>query len=385
MIRVLHTLPDLAVGGGQLVVLRAVRATRAHGVAHAVLAARASDGTGVGPALEEAGARVIVGTSGVRAACALAAREARSVGIVHTNNTNLDRVVGQWAGWRAGVPVVNTLHAEGPNGVYRDRGVVARARRWAERWLARRAVTRVIAVSEHVRRTWSADLDAIGVGPERVDVIHPCLELDRFAPIPARRRSDLRAELGAREDDEVIVGVARYVPGKGLEDLVRVLAGVRATRSRARLWLVGDGPLRASLAALASSLGVGDAVTLVGERGDVPDVLRSADVLAFASESEGFGLAPLEAMASELPAVAFALPSLAEFMDDGRNAVLIQGRDVGAMARAIAGLLGDPARGRALGAAGREAVEAGFACERGASRLVEVYRTAINDFARGRR
>jgi glycosyltransferase involved in cell wall biosynthesis len=124
---------------------------------------------------------------------------------------------------------------------------------------------------------------------------------------------------------------------------------VLATHPRARLLLCGDGHLRAQLQTQAASLG--DRVSFLGIRDDVPALLASADLFVFPSLWEGQGNALLEAMAVGTPIVATAIPSTVETLTDGAQASLVPPGDAAALAAAMLRVLGDPDLAARLAAA----------------------------------
>jgi glycosyltransferase involved in cell wall biosynthesis len=98
-----------------------------------------------------------------------------------------------------------------------------------------------------------------------------------------------------------LVHVGRFVPGKNHIFLLRIMAELAQRKSAARLWLIGDGPLRPLIEQEALSLGIVDRVQFLGNRSDVPELLSVANLFVFPSLSEGLGLAAIEAQAAGLP------------------------------------------------------------------------------------
>ena len=115
---------------------------------------------------------------------------------------------------------------------------------------------------------------------------------------------------------------------------------------------------------------------------EVVQLYSHAAVFACPSVYEPFGLINLEAMACETPVVASAVGGILEVVEDGKTGVLVEPGRPEALAAAIRALLDDPARGRAMGRAGRLRVEAQFSWTSVAERTREVYADAIADFAR---
>jgi phosphatidylinositol alpha-1,6-mannosyltransferase len=186
--------------------------------------------------------------------------------------------------------------------------------------------------------------------------------LDAFDPTARGPAVRARHDLGA---DPVVVCVGRLVPRKGQDRLVDAWPSVRRRIPAARLVIVGDGPQRKALARAATRQPAG-AVTLAGR---VPgpalaDYLAAADLFAhpnrsrwFGLETEGFGVVFLEAQAAGRAVVAGNSGGSPEAILDGHTGMLVDGRDVDAIADTVVALLSDPDRRAAMGAAGRAFVE----------------------------
>jgi glycosyltransferase involved in cell wall biosynthesis len=127
--------------------------------------------------------------------------------------------------------------------------------------------------------------------------------------------------------------------------------------------VIGDGPGRAALEQAAAGLGLADAVAFLGERADVPDLLRSADVFWLTSAWEGLPNVLLEAQASALPVVARDVGAAREVVRHGVTGYLVEGRDAGEFASRTRGLLAHPEEALAMGRAGRRRVEDAFSLE----------------------
>jgi glycosyltransferase involved in cell wall biosynthesis len=187
------------------------------------------------------------------------------------------------------------------------------------------------------------------------------IELDRFmdGPAPVEGRLVMVARLAA--------------PARRPELLVAALPGLRAKHPSAHVVFVGDGPLRGALAAQASALGVADAVTLLGDRTDVPDQLKTAAVAVHACRYDGCSLAVIEAMAAGRPVVASRVGGMDEVVLEGSTGELCSD-DPEDWVATVATLLDDPLRAEAMGAAGRDRARERFARERMAQAVTDVYR-----------
>jgi len=180
----------------------------------------------------------------------------------------------------------------------------------------------------------------------------------------------------------VLLHASNFRPVKRVGDTVRALAEVRRVHP-AVLVLVGDGPERAEVEALASSLGVRDAVAFVGERRSLGDLFAHADVFLLPSDQESFGLAALESLASGVPVVASDVGGVAEVVTQGETGWLVPVRNPAAMARAVLSMLADPARRKAMGRAARASALARFQPGPLVSRTEALYRELLARPARG--
>jgi glycosyltransferase involved in cell wall biosynthesis len=192
------------------------------------------------------------------------------------------------------------------------------------------------------------DLLAHGVPPERLHLVTAGAGVERAASRSARPRA------GTRRLE--VVCVSRLVPQKNLASLLRawriVLAGSRA----ARLRIIGEGTLRPKLEALARRLGIADSVVFEGFLAEEQKwhALDTADVFAFPSRREGWGLALLEAELAGLPVVAYDLSVFRAFVTSGREGFLVPPGDEPGFARALVRLLDEPELRATMGAAAAE-------------------------------
>ena len=174
----------------------------------------------------------------------------------------------------------------------------------------------------------------------------------------------------------VLLHASNFRPVKRVGDAVRALAGVRRSRA-AVLVLVGDGPDREAVEALAASLGVRDAVAFAGERRSLGDLFAHADLFLLPSAQESFGLAALESLASGVPVVASDVGGVPEVVSHGETGWLVPPGDPAAMAAAALSLLADPPRRAAMGRAARAAALARFQPGPLVSRVEEIYRGVL--------
>lgn len=197
------------------------------------------------------------------------------------------------------------------------------------------------------------------------------LDVARYEPsADATRRA---GERRAAARMPILLFVGRLVRYKGVDVLLRALPGLGA-----RAVLVGDGPLRGDLEALAAALGVRDRVEFAGVVSD-EDLLgwyyaATALVLPSISRQEAFGMVQLEAMVCGRPVVSTDVPTGVPWVNQHEVTGLVARHgDPGSLRAALERLIADPELGRRLGAAGRDRVRARFTADRMAGAALAVY------------
>jgi len=178
---------------------------------------------------------------------------------------------------------------------------------------------------------------AMGVRPERVRVISSGLDLERVRKLGAEPAPDWLPE------PPLVVALGRLAEEKAYDVLLRAHARVTASGLAHSLVVIGEGPEREALEALAAELGVSDTVLMPGFVSNPFPVVASASLFCFPSRSEGWGLALAEALALGVPVVAAdCVSGPAEILDDGRYGSLVPVDSVPELAAAIAGHLRAP-------------------------------------------
>lgn len=246
------------------------------------------------------------------------------------------------------------------------------------------SASRLVAVSEFI----AGVLEAGGVERSRVRVVpdalpHGAAE-SRLAGLdapwgPAADRAALRARLAAElglEPHTLWVGnLAALVGHKDQATLIRAIPAVVAREPRARFVVLGEGPERPRLEALAERLGVTGALRLPGRKEDPRPYLQSLDLYCQSSWGEGMGSVLLEAMACRVPVVATTAGGIPEVVRDGESARLVPPRDPAALAAALLAALADAEGSRRRAAAAAAALPR-FSLERTGSAVLAAYREA---------
>jgi glycosyltransferase involved in cell wall biosynthesis len=223
-----------------------------------------------------------------------------------------------------------------------------------------------VAMAAQVERVLDTSKRPISITPFGVDV-------EAFAP---RSRAEPAADL-------VVGTVKTLAPKYGIDTLLQAFAHLTPPRGgRAlRLRIVGDGPDRAALQALAVRLGIAGRCDFVGAvaHADVPAQLRGFDIFVAASrlDSESFGVAVIEASACALPVVVTRVGGLPEVVREGETGLIVERDDVAALAGAIQRLVDDAALREAFGRSGRAWVSRRYEWRGCVERMLQVYRDVL--------
>jgi glycosyltransferase involved in cell wall biosynthesis len=252
------------------------------------------------------------------------------------------------ATWLARVP--RLVHTEHSYQYLEPRPDYRRWLRWAS---ARSEAFVVVGQSMHAYYR-----DCVKVLPRRLRVIPNGIDTERYRPAPDVARA--RRALGLPAESFLVGTAGRFFPEKDYATLLRGVATLARTRPDARLVMIGDGPERPALEALAGSLGVAERVRFLGWRTDLADLLPALDVFVLSSRSEGLPLVALEALACAVPVVATPVGDLPDVVTEGRTGMLFPVADPGALARALTSLAAAGTVRHSLGVAGRALVMARF-------------------------
>jgi glycosyltransferase involved in cell wall biosynthesis len=290
------------------------------------------------------------------------------VDVVHAHHSH-DHWLATLAGARprgSGVPVVRTFH----NLRAVKRGALARR-------LFRRTAAAFV-----VSRQIEARCLEVGIAPERTFWTPGMADLPRFAPDADGAAVREEFKLG---DVPVVVTVSRLAPNRGHELLLAGFRALLAELPDARLLLVGKGETRDRLEQLVVAMELGHRVIFTGYRDrDLPAVLAAADCFALmAAGSDESCRAALEAMAAGRPVVARRVGALPETVVHGETGLLVDDERPERVAAALAAILGDPRRARAMGLAGRRRAESEFGPERTVATVERVCRALVEE-RRGR-
>jgi sugar transferase (PEP-CTERM/EpsH1 system associated) len=209
--------------------------------------------------------------------------------------------------------------------------------------------------------------------PNGVDASTFYPKRDCYVDVDGKSESDWRGSLGIASDAVILGSIGRLDPVKDFPTLLNGFAEIRSQFPQAVLVIVGDGPVREKLIRIGNDHGLGDSVKWLGERGDIPALLRRFDLFVQTSAFEGMSNTILEAMASGLPIVATDTGGNSELIHNNQNGALISVGDVSALTAAVGAYLRNPALKMEHGTASRRRVERDFDLSLMAGRYTEMY------------
>ncbi|TVR53326.1 MAG: glycosyltransferase family 1 protein [Gemmatimonadales bacterium] len=260
---------------------------------------------------------------------------------------------------RLGCPHVITMHG---NQTVLDRLRRRVALRWAFRH-SRAAVAVSVSTRDHMA-------ERLGLSAEAIRVVRNGI------PVRAGNRESTRRSLGLSPDHLAIFGAGSLVERKGFHVLVEALGMVERRGSvpaEWRLFIAGEGSYRPEIEAAIAREGLGDRVTLLGYRLDIPDLQAAADLFAMPSLWEGLPLAVLEGMFAGNPLVATRTSGIPEAVRDGVEGLLVTPGDPEELASALERLLSDADLRARLGAGARARATSEFTIQRMADEYEGLY------------
>jgi sugar transferase (PEP-CTERM/EpsH1 system associated) len=266
--------------------------------------------------------------------------------IVHTRNwSGMDGIIAaRVVGIRAVVHGEHGWGMDDPEGLLLKRVLI---RRFLAHW-----VSEYTCVSKQIANWLCNDVRV----RKPVTQIYNGVDVEKYRPGNSGTR--IRAELGITAHVPLIGVVGRLDPIKDHPTLFRAFEIVRTVLPEARLLVVGDGPERKRLENQA-----GDGVIFLGNRSDVPEILRAFDLFVLPSLNEGISNTILEAMATGIPVVVTRVGGNPEIVEDERTGVLVKPGDFQSMASAIVRYLQHPDLRAKHGEAGRQSVLKRFSIE----------------------
>jgi 1,4-alpha-glucan branching enzyme len=269
------------------------------------------------------------------------------------------RFFALFAAWRAGVP----LRIGFEQGDLYMKSWKFRLANFFAQSLAHRIVVCSEALADWAHRTH-------GISRSRLLVMHNCVDLARFSKNGPRAQ-----DIGFPKGTTVFCAVGTLGRGvnKRVDVCIRALAAARSAGAEAALVICGDGEQRSELEKLSHSLGIVSHVLFLGNRSDVPHVLRACDVFCHAAPFEPFGIVAIEAMAVGLPVVVPDSGGIRETVEHGVNGLLYPALNHQALGQIMATFAREAALRESMGMAGSKIVRERFSVQGYVSDLYRTY------------
>jgi glycosyltransferase involved in cell wall biosynthesis len=286
-----------------------------------------------------------------------------SIDVVHTM-ADADRTAGAWAARRLGAASVTSVHS-----------CFSVQRNPFHRWRNRTLIDRFLPVS-HAGARLLRDLD--GLPASRVTVVPNGID-DRRLAVPAGARKRVRRELNLAEEAVLVVTVGRLTGFKGLDVLLDAVPFVLARVPETRFVLVGDGERRRDLERQIAAGGLECAVSLIGWREEIGELLAACDLVvqpSLAGGGEACPLAVLEALAAGRPVVASDVGDLKRIVGGGAGRVVPPERPR-ELAAAVVDLAADRAARSEQGRAARRHFETHYTAAIATEAIVAIYRSLL--------
>lgn len=287
----------------------------------------------------------------------------RQFDIIHSHGYRAN-MVGFAAAKRLGLPIVATCHGYIAND--RQLNAYNRLDMLLLRWF-----DRIVAVSEQMKR----DLMDRKVDGRKIQVVTNAV-WDGTESVSREGRKATRRLMGIGEKAFVFGFVGRHSEEKGLRYLMEAAQGMPDNEDW-RILLVGDGPLRITLEAIARTLVLKDRFLFAGFQSDTAAWYSAMDAMVLPSLTEGTPMALLEAMAHGLPVIASAVGGVPAVIRDGESGILVPPGDPARLLNAMRTVIEDPALRKKLSSGAIRAVQLNYNVRSWADRMREVYTATL--------
>ncbi|MFA5145950.1 MAG: glycosyltransferase [Candidatus Omnitrophota bacterium] len=271
-----------------------------------------------------------------------------NISIVHTHNPT-NWLYGGIAARLAGLPLIHTEHTTTDYDSYH-------VKRWEFiEWALAKFTRRITAVAGSVKTHM---IKRSGINSKKIEVVYNAIETERFDT--GANKEKMRGELSIRQDEFVIGNIARFYENKDHQTLLRAFKLVLEKIPNVYLLLIGDGPLKYKIESFAGELKIPARIKFLGNRRDIPQLLKMMDLFVLSSKREGLPIVLLEAMASGLPIVATDVDGNGELVLHEETGFVVPPADPKELSAAILNLLTDRSKAKRMAARGKERVKNHF-------------------------
>ena len=282
--------------------------------------------------------------------------------IVHTRNwAGMDGII---AAKMARVPII--IHGEHGFEIT-DLISQNKKRKFIRKLVLSTIVDKIVTVSKNLKKRL---INEIKIKPEKIIHIPNGVDTNKFN---IYRKEFTRKKFGFKKEDFIIGIVARLDPIKNHKTLISAFKEIVKNYPQTKLIIVGDGPLREELEEKSYQLGINNKVIFMGERNDVPEILKTFDIFVLPSLNEGMSNTILEAMATGIPVIASNVGGNPELVIDGETGFLFPTNDVESLVQKIKTYILYPELKQKHGYNARKRVEEEFSLDQMVRRYEELY------------
>ncbi|MBF0236255.1 MAG: glycosyltransferase [SAR324 cluster bacterium] len=217
-----------------------------------------------------------------------------------------------------------------------------------------------------------------GIPSHKVSCIYNGIAAEKFDVSPV---SVLRQELGLESDTKLIGMIARLVPQKNYTMLIEAAVQIHQEFSDFRVLIIGEGNQRAELEQLIRDKGLEQTVILLGNRDDVPSILKSLDIFVLTSRYEGLPNVVMEAMCAGLPVVATNAGGTGELVVHGKTGFLVSVDDLQMFVAFVRKLLRNDVLAKEMGESGMKHMQQNFSTAKMVSELERLYQNLYSSLS----
>lgn len=229
----------------------------------------------------------------------------------------------------------------------------------------------VTAVSKQLVEQTREQLDV----SKNISVIYNFINEEEYV---RKDREFIKEDYSIEPDEKVLIHISNFRKVKRIEDVIRTFSIV-ASKTKAKLILVGDGPETQTALELVNKLDIADKVLFLGRQKNISDLLSISDIKLLMSEKESFGLVLLEAMSCEVVPIATDVGGIPEVIENGYNGYTVPLGDVETAAHKTLQLLNDKELYDTFVQKGLERVENVFASQNIINQYITLYENIVND------
>jgi glycosyltransferase involved in cell wall biosynthesis len=289
------------------------------------------------------------------------------IDIVHTHSYYAD-AIGALTKLFVPVKTVSTVYVWGKYELHRQ---IMQAMDWT-------ALHFVDKVTAHCDDTYEKTI-RLGFDRKQVTKLIAGFPAHEVTPLSKQQRLELRRSMDIRDDEILMLNVARIHPEKAHDQLLRSFKIVNDRHPNTKLWISGIGwsELEQQLRSLRDELGLADKVTFIGFHADLHPFLKAADIMVHPSHVEGVPIAILLGMSAGLPIVISDVGGVRETIKQDRTGILIAENDIAGFAEQVSRLVDDHDFAQTLGEQARAFVSNEYSINTAVTNVRDTYRQVL--------